>query len=90
MTGPDPILYIKDINQEKKVTRRVVDPLNPQYAIPTRSGRMITIGPIEKNYPKANPAIISRRHYGVPSQQSKAYAFSENQSQVIANNAYGG
>lgn len=44
MNGPDYKLYTKDINPDKWKTKRVVDPLKPEYEFPTRSGRLMRIG----------------------------------------------
>ena len=52
MTGPDYKLYTKDINPDKWQTKRMVDPLKPEYDVSTKSGRMMRIGQIEKNTPK--------------------------------------
>lgn len=53
--GPDYKLYTKDINPEKWRTKRVVNPLEPEYFISTKSGRSMTkIGQIEKSHPKNN------------------------------------
>jgi phosphoglycerol transferase MdoB-like AlkP superfamily enzyme len=43
-TGPDYKLYTKDINPDKWTSKRVVDPLKPEYEVPTKSGRMMRIG----------------------------------------------
>jgi len=44
MTGPDYKLYTKDINPDKWQTKRMVDPLKPEYDVSTKSGRMMRIG----------------------------------------------
>lgn len=61
MTGPDYKLYTKDINGDKWHSKRTVDPLSPQYEIPTKSGRKVRIGPIDKNAPKMNVSPMTRR-----------------------------
>ena len=49
--GYDFKLYDKDINPDKWVTKRTVDPLNPHYEMSTKSGRMMRIGNIDRNTP---------------------------------------
>lgn len=60
-TGPDYILYTKDINPDKWQTKRVVNPLQPEYEFPTKSGRMVRLGNIERNRPKQNISPETRR-----------------------------
>lgn len=49
MSGLDYKLYTKDINGDKWQTKRMVNPLTPEYEMPTKSGRMVRLGRIEKN-----------------------------------------
>lgn len=50
---PDYKLYTKDINPDKWVSHKNVDPLNPQYQMKTKSGRMMIIGEVEDSHPKS-------------------------------------
>jgi hypothetical protein len=61
-SGPDYILYSKDItNPDKWQSKRTVNPLSPEYELPTKSGRMVRIGRIEKNQPKQQISPETRR-----------------------------
>ncbi|CDW91218.1 UNKNOWN [Stylonychia lemnae] len=61
MTGPDYKLYTKDINPDKWQTKRMVDPLKPEYDVPTKSGRLMRIGQIEKSAPKVTISPQTKR-----------------------------
>lgn len=61
MTGPDYKLYTKDINPDKWKTKRVVDPLKPEYEMSTKSGRMMRVGQIEGSQPKIHISPETRR-----------------------------
>lgn len=39
----------------------MVDPLKPEYEMPTKSGRKIIIGPIEKSMPKVSNYPMTKR-----------------------------
>ena len=48
-------LETSDITPKKAITKRNTNPLEPNYDIPSKSGRrIIQIGPIEKNSPKVH------------------------------------
>ncbi len=48
---PDYKLFTKDINPGKWVSKRNVDPLNPSYEMKSGSGRVMSIGAIERSSP---------------------------------------
>ena len=55
-------MYTKDINPEKWQSKRVVDPLNPIYEIPSKSGRrLMKIGYVEQSIPKLLVSPETRR-----------------------------
>jgi hypothetical protein len=63
MNGPDYKLYTKDINPEKWQSKRVVDPLNPIYELPSKSGRrMVRIGHVEQSVPRPHVSPETRRY----------------------------
>lgn len=61
MTGPDLKLFTKDINPDKWVSKRISNPLIPEYDVATRSGRKVRIGLIEKSQPKMNVSPQTKR-----------------------------
>jgi hypothetical protein len=54
-------LLTKDINPDKWTTKRMVNPLHPEYEIPTKSGRKVRIGPIDRNTPSSHISLKTRR-----------------------------
>ena len=42
----------KDIQGDKWKSKRVVNPMDPEYMVPTASRRIVTLGSIERNKPK--------------------------------------
>ena len=57
-------LYTKDINPQKWSSKRVVNPLTPEYEFPSQSGRkMISLGPVEKSQPKPQGGITKQQNY---------------------------
>ena len=59
--GPDFKLYDKDINPNKWQTKRTVNPLHPEYEVPTKSGRIMRIGHIERSTPQPQVSNVTRR-----------------------------
>jgi hypothetical protein len=60
--GPDYKLYTKDINPDKWQSKRVVNPLQPEYEVASISGRKpMKIGYIEKSEPRPNISPVTKR-----------------------------
>lgn len=55
------MLYSKDINPDKWISKRICNPLLPVYDVSTRSGRMMRIGQIDDNSPKPRVSVVTRR-----------------------------
>lgn len=91
--GPDFKLYDKDINPNKWVTKRMVNPLFPEYEVSTKSGRMMRIGTIDKNTPQPSISKVTRRIANFTkdiegSTPKKSMAITELQrQQVMSNNS---
>lgn len=86
-SGPDYKLYTKDINPDKWQSKRIVDPLNPIYDMPSKSGRMVRIGYVDQSQPKSLISPDTRRFANYVSdiegaKPKKSSAISENQRQL--------
>ena len=54
-------LYTKDIQPDKWKSKRIVNPLAPEYNMATKSGRMVRLGRVERSIPRANVSPTTKR-----------------------------